>query len=92
MRGVISWLTYEQMVRVPSGALAIARELGPRGPVAIVIANQALIPVGQTQAVVVHEVGSTGFAISTALHDGSKPGGRTDERPVRAFLDRAAPA
>jgi hypothetical protein len=49
------------MAPVTARAEAIARELGPRGPVAIVVANPALIPVGQAHAVIQHEAGSAGF-------------------------------
>ena len=61
MRGVSSWLTFDQMASVMLRTQAIARDLGPRGPVAIVVDNPALIPVGQSHAVIEHEVGSAGF-------------------------------
>jgi hypothetical protein len=61
MRAVDAWLTYEQMTRVTSRAEAIAQELEPRGPVAIVVANQALVPSGQTHAVVRSRAGTAGF-------------------------------
>jgi hypothetical protein len=94
MRGFSSWLTYEQMTRVLSGAQAIARQRGRRGPVAIVIANPALIPVGQTHAVIEHEVGTTGFFRD---FDGAarwlEIRHATEQRAARAaFLDQAAPA
>jgi hypothetical protein len=61
MRAVSSWLTFDQMATVTRCAQAIAKRLGPRGPVAIVVANQALIPVGQSSAVIKHEAGMAGF-------------------------------
>jgi hypothetical protein len=61
MRGVTTWLSFEQMAGVTRCARAIAAALGPRGPVAIVVANQALIPVGQTHVVIRHETGTVAF-------------------------------
>ena len=61
MRAVSSWLTFDQMARVTLRAKAIAQDLGPRGPVAIVVANHALIPVGRAHAVIKHGNGTAGF-------------------------------
>src|SRR5262249_6547999 len=61
MRMVTAWLTFEQMATVTRRAAAITRDFGPRGSVAIVVANQALIPVGQAHAIVRGEAGTAGF-------------------------------
>jgi hypothetical protein len=61
MRAVSSWLTFVQLARVTHLASAIARERGPRGPVAIVVANQALIPVGQAHSIVRSHAGTAAF-------------------------------
>jgi len=61
MRAVTAWLSADDVVRVTDRARVIARELGPRGPVAIVVSHPALIPVGQAYAVMPHDAGAVGF-------------------------------
>jgi hypothetical protein len=61
MRGVTSWMSFAQSAVMMNRGREIVRTLGRRGSVAIVVGNPALIPIGQTSAIVEHDIGRVGF-------------------------------